>query len=144
MKRFDFPLERVRRWRQEQAALEELKLRQLRAETERLAAVRHKIQTDAAQSHQHVFSQPRIESLSLESLDSYRRYTANQVRNLETRERQWEAKIADQLSRVMEARRRSELLEHLRRGALKKWEAAANKEQEDLAAELFLGKRRRN
>ena len=91
-----------------------------------------------------MFSQPRIESWSLESLDSYRRHTDSQIRNLEARERQWEAKIAEQLSRVMEARRRSELLEHLRRGALKKWEAAANREQEDLAAELFLGKRRRN
>ena len=40
MKRFDFRLERVRRWRAEQASVEELKLQQLRAEKERLEALR--------------------------------------------------------------------------------------------------------
>jgi len=143
MKRFDFPLERVLRWRQEQAALEELKLQQLHAEMTRLVAAQHKMQADAAESHQYVFQGARVDSLILESLDSYREYTAGQIRNLQVRQRQWEAKIAEQLRRVMEARRRSELFERLRQDALQRWRAAANKEQEDLAAELFLAKRRR-
>ncbi len=143
MKRFDFPLERVLRWRQEQAALEELKLRQLRVDLGRLAAARHKIEADAAESHRYVFSQAGIDAALLKSLDSYRQHSAVQIRSIESRERQWEAKIVEQLSRVMEARRKSELLERLRRDSLQRWRAAANKEQEDLAAELFLAKRPR-
>jgi hypothetical protein len=44
----------------------------------------------------------------------------------------------------MEARRQAELLERLREKALGQWRAAANKEQEDLASELFLAKQTRN
>ena len=44
MKRFDFPLERVRRWRLEQQNVEELKLQQLRAELGGLTAVRREMQ----------------------------------------------------------------------------------------------------
>jgi len=143
MKRFDFTLERVRRWRQEQAALEELKLQQLRAELAKLDAAKRQIKTDAARSAQQVFSEPRIDPLLLERLDSYRVHAAGQVRNLEHREGQYETKIAEQLSQVIEARRKSELLERLRQDALQRWQSAANKEQEDLAAELFLAKPRR-
>ena len=49
----------------------------------------------------------------------------------------------EQLSRVIEARRKFELLDRLREAALNEWQAAVNKEQEDLAAELFLARSRR-
>ena len=48
MKRFDFPLERVRRWRREQASLEELKLQQFRAEMAGLQAAQRQIEIDRA------------------------------------------------------------------------------------------------
>jgi len=143
MKRFDFPLERVRRWRREQAELEELKLQQLRAQLAGLAAARRQIETDASESHQQVWSQARIDSWMLESLDSYRKHSASQIRNLENQRRQVEANVQQQLGRVMEARRKFELLDRLRDDALHEWQGAANKEQEDLAAELFLAKTRR-
>jgi hypothetical protein len=140
MKRFDFPLERVRRWRREQASLEELKLQQLRAEMAGLQAAQRQIETDRAQSEQQVLAQAYIEPLMLESLDSYRQYTAGKVRHLESRKQQWEVKVADQLNKVIEARRKFDLLDRLRQAALDEWQAAVNKEQEDLAAELFLAK----
>ena len=140
MKRFDFPLERVRRWRREQASLEELKLQQLRAEMAGLQAAQRQIEADRVESEQIVLGQTYIESLLLESLDSYRQYTAGKVRHLEGRKQQWEAKIQEQLNRVIEARRKFDLLERLRKAALAAWQAAVNKEQEDLAAELFLAK----
>jgi hypothetical protein len=146
MKRFDFPLERVRRWRREQASLEELKLQQLRAEMAGLQAAQRQIETDRAQSEQQVLTQAYVDPLLLVSLDSYRQHTAGQVRQLESRGQQCEAKIQEQLNRVIEARRKFELLERLRQAALDEWQAAVDKEQEDLAAELFLAKssRRKN
>jgi hypothetical protein len=140
MKRFDFPLERVRRWRCEQATLEELKLQQFRAEMASLQAAQQQIVADRVESEQHVLTQAYVDPLQLESLDSYRQYTAGKVRHLESRKQQWEAKIADQLNKVIEARRKFELLERLRQAALDEWQAAVDKEQEDLAAELFLAK----
>ena len=143
MKRFDFPLEHVRRWRREQASLEELKLQQLRAEMASIQAAQRQIAADRVESEQHVLTQAYVDPLQLESLDSYRQFTAGKVRHLESRKQQWEAKIADQLSKVIEARRKFELLERLRQGALDEWQVAADKEQEDLAAELFLAKSQR-
>jgi hypothetical protein len=140
MKRFDFPLERVRRWRREQAGLEELKLQQFRAELVNLQAAQRQIEADRVESEQLVLTQRYIDPLQLVSLDSYRQYTAGKVRHLESRKQQWEAKVADQLGKVIEARRKFELLERLRQAALDEWQAAVDKEQEDLAAELFLAK----
>jgi len=143
MKRFDFPLERVLRWRREQASLEEIKLQQLRSEVANVQATRRQIESERAQSESHVLTQRSIDPISLESLDSYRQYVAGKIRQLEYRKLQWQAKIAEQLNRVIAARRQFELLERLKQKALDGWQDSMNKEQEQLAAELFLAKSRR-
>jgi len=140
MKRFHFPLDRVRRWRSEQANLEELKLLQLRAEAARLAGARREIQNEAAQSARQVLSQPSIDPLELTSLESYQQHLRRRIDELENLERQCEAKVAEQRQRVLEARRQFELLDRLHNKAWQEWLAEGNKEQEQLAAELFLAK----
>jgi len=144
MKRFHFPLERVRRWRSEQASLEELKLQQLRAQLASLGSEKYQVQEDLAQNERQLFAERSLTSIDLESLDSYRFYVRGRVRDLEQRERACEEKITNQRRQVIEARRSFELLDRLRTGALQHWTAAAAKEQEDLAAELFLSRDRRN
>jgi hypothetical protein len=144
MKRFDFPLERVRRWRAEQASLEELKLQQFRAELETLAAGKRAIQEELRNTERLVFDQPSIDPMELESLDSYRFHVRARVRDFELRENQCEAKVVEQRQKVIEARRRFELLDRMRTSKLGAWRTAAAKEQEDLAAELFLARGRRN
>ncbi len=140
MKRFQFPLERVRRWRSEQASLEELKLQQLRAEAARLAVAKSEIETEAAQSARQVLAQPSIDALELTSLESYRQHLHRRIYQLEDLERQCEGKVVEQRRRVMEARRQFELLDRLHNKAWREWVAEGNKEQEQLAAELFLAK----
>lgn len=140
MKRFEFPLERVRRWRSEQASLEELKLQQLRAEAARLAVSKSEIETEAAQSARQVLAQPSIDALELTSLEAYRQHLQRRVRELENLELQCQAKVGEQRRRVMEARRQFELLDRLHDKARREWVAEGNKEQEQLAAELFLAK----
>jgi bifunctional DNA-binding transcriptional regulator/antitoxin component of YhaV-PrlF toxin-antitoxin module len=144
VKRFDFPLERVRRWRSEQASLEELKLQQLRAEKGRLESVQRGLEAAVSGAENRVLAQPAIEAVELTSLGSYRTHTRQKIRELQNRGRQHDAKIVEQLQRVMEARRQAELLEQLRGKALGEWQTALDKEQEDLASELFLAKSRRN
>jgi hypothetical protein len=140
MKRFEFPLETVRRWRLERAGIEELKLRQMLAEKQRLAASKGQIQSEMAQTLRQVLGQPSIQSRELESLDSFRLYTRGRVRDLEDQEQKCEARIVEQRTKVLEARRQFELLERLRQKAITEWRAAGNKEQEEMAAELFLAK----
>jgi len=140
MKRFHFPLERVRRWRSEQANLEELHLQQIRAELETLAAAKTKIQQELTDTAQQLFARQSIDPLELESLDSYRYYVRGRVRDFEQQERQAAAKAAEQRQKVIEARQRFELLDRLKNSALSHWKADAAKEQEDLAAELFLAR----
>jgi hypothetical protein len=140
MKRFEFPLETVRRWRLERAGIEELKLRQILAEKHKLAATKAQIQSELTQTVHQVIGQRSMQPLELESLDSFRLYIRGRVRDLEHQERQYEAKIVEQRNQVLEARRQFELLERLRQKAMAEWRAAGDKEQEEMAAELFLAK----
>src|SRR5215472_12874179 len=146
MKRFEFPLDTVRRWRLERAGIEELKLRQILSEKQTLAVTKGQIQSEMAQTSRQVLGQPSMQSLDLESLDSFRLYTRGRIRDLEDQERKCEARIVEQRTKVLEARRQFELLERLRQKAMLEWRTAGNKEQEEMAAELFLAKsiRKRN
>jgi hypothetical protein len=140
MKGFHFSLETARRWRLERAGIEELKLRQFLAEKQELAATKGRIQDEMAQTARQVLQQSSIPSLELESLDSFRLHVRGRVGKLEQQQQECEASIVGQRNIVLEARRQFELIERLRQKALTEWRAAGNKEQEDLAAELFLAK----
>lgn len=144
MKRFQFPLERVRRWRAEQAALEELRLEQLGVHLAKIREEKRTIANQRLSSEQEVLRQPSLEATELQSLDAYRLYTRNRIRETENRERQAEALVQQQRGRVIEARRQAELLDRLKRKALDQWQTASDREQETLAAELHLAKRARS
>ncbi len=143
MKRFSFPLERVRLWRAGQAALEELKLEHLREALSRLQQEKQGIQTERASSHRQVLGQLSIQAAELESLDVYRLHSRNRIREIENRERQAAQQLDAQRRRVIEARRAAELLDRLRRKAMEEWRTASDREQETLATELYLAKRPR-
>ncbi len=142
MKRFNFPLDRVRRWRLEQLNVEELKLQQLRAELEGLAASKRLIQDELTQAQGQVLGQAYTQASELETLDSFRIHIRGRVRDLENREWERGVKLIEQRTKVIEARRQFELLEQLRKKSFGAWKTAMDKEQEDLAAELFLGRYR--
>jgi len=138
VKRFEFPLDRVRRWRAEQASLEELKLQQFRAEAERLAAQKRALEAEASESVRAVLAQSTIEPIELTTLESYGLHLRRRIFELENLRRQAEAKVLEQRLRFIEARRQFELLDRLHQKARHEWVAASNKEQEELAAEMFL------
>lgn len=143
MKRFNFPLERVRKWRQDQADLEELRLQQLCRELRGLVAARIKITSEADQSRRAVMAQSSVTAEELSFLEAFREYAREQVRKLKGKEAGVEARISEQRLRVMEAHRRFQVLEAVRDKALIDWRIAVNKEQEELAAELYLARLKR-
>ncbi len=143
MKRFQFPLDRVRRWRSEQASVEELKLGQLRDRLVALGEAKQRVALARTQSEQEVLGQPFIQADELRSLEDYRLHTRFQIRDIENQQRQCEQQIVAQRQRVIEARQKAELLERLKQKARDEWLAANNREEEALATELFLAKRQR-
>jgi hypothetical protein len=144
MKRFHFPLERVRRWRLEQLNVEELKLQKVRGDRELLAEAKQQVRDGLAKSRNDVLGQPSVLGLELENLDSYGIHVREMVSGFEKLEQEAETKVVAQRNRVLEARRQFELLDGLRVKALTKWHAEADREQETLAGELFLSKSTRN
>jgi hypothetical protein len=140
MKRFTFPLDRVRRWRAEQVSVEELKLQQFRAELARLAGMRQSALTELDRTEKNVLLRPSFDPIELSSLDAFRQHTRRRVLEMESWSRKCAAKIAEQRECVLEARRKRELLERLYEKALDEWRALNDREQENLAAELFLAK----
>jgi len=142
MKRFSFPLDRVRRWRLEQLNVEEMKLQRLRAELEGLAASKRLVQDELTQTQRQLLGQAYLQSSELETLDSYRLHIRGRIRELEHCEWERGVKLMEQRTKVIEARRQYELLEKLRKKSFGEWKMAVDKEQEDLAAELFLGRYR--
>ena len=141
MKRFHFPLERVRLWRAEQVTLEQLRLEQVASRLARIREDKRQTLSARLQSEQQILTQPRIDATDLENLAAYRLHIGNKIRELDGRERQAEGAWIEQRQRVIQARRDAELLERLKQKAIGEWQAAADREQETLASELFLAKR---
>jgi hypothetical protein len=143
VKSFRFPLDRVRRWRKEQATLEELKLQNLIAAVASLQAEKSRIEEERAAAHWDILEQSSIHPPDLEALDRYRVQARKKIGEIEKRERQAAEQIEQQRQRTIEARRAAELLDRLKRKAFIEWQASADREQETLAAELYLARRSR-
>ena len=124
--------------------MEELKLHGLRDGLRRLESVQRGVEAELSESESRVLGQSSIDPVELTSLGSYRVGARRKIRELQEQGREYAAKIAEQRQRVLEARRQSELLDRLRAKALGEWQGAIDREQEELAAELFLAKPRRN
>ena len=99
MKRFHFPLERVRRWRSEQASAGRTKTAAAAGGTGAAGVRQKRDPNEAAQSAQQVLAQPSIDALELTSLESYRQHLRRRIYELENLERQCEAKVAEQRQR---------------------------------------------
>ena len=140
MKRFHFSLERVRRWRGEQADLEAMKLERLFGELSALERQRAELLMERAEAEGILAAPHAFEAEELSNLDSFRRYVHARCQSLETLKRQQEARIDRQRDVLLEARRQYELLDRLRKKNLVEWRAASDKEQETLAAEMFLAR----
>src|ERR1051326_2087927 len=144
MKRFSFRLEQVRRWRQDQAELEEMRLEQLHGELRGIEAQQRETAAAAEESRRAGLGRSSVTADELRTLESHHEYAKQELRRLKGEEEKMKARIEEQRQRVVEAHRRFRLLDGLRDKALVAWTAARDKEQEELGAELFLSKLARN
>jgi hypothetical protein len=143
MKRFRFRLESIREWRQLQLELEETKLQRLFEELRQLGACRAGLEADGRDAACAVLSTAIVEAQQLVALEAYRLHLRAEVERLRQQESACGARIAAQRQSVRKAERDLQLLEKLKQRRLAEWEREADKEQETLAAEVFLAKWRR-
>ena len=140
MKRFNFPLERVRRWRGEQADLEAMKLERLFGDLSALERQRAQLLMDRAEAEGILNMQQPLPAAELSNLDSFRQYVQARCQSIEGLKQLQQDKIAKQREVLMEASRQYELLERLRKRNLLKWKTESDREQEALATEMFLAR----
>jgi flagellar export protein FliJ len=140
VKRFDFRLARVRDYRRQQLEMEEAKLEVLRAERQQLDAESLRLENEVAGTRNSLMVTTSVEAQELVAADQYLRYLATVEKRQAAKIADWQQRAAKQQQAMLEARRRVRLLEKLEEKQLRLWKAEADREQENLAAELYLGR----
>jgi flagellar biosynthesis chaperone FliJ len=139
MKRFEFHLENVLRWRRTLADVrraEALACANSVAEAEREL---ERLRDGEAQAARDLTMQPNGASLAAGSafLEKFRSRIADAVKSAESRRAALNAATA----KVVEADRNAKLLEKLKETRLVEWSAECDRELEAFAAETFLNRR---
>jgi len=139
MKRFDFHLENVLRWRRTLADVrraEALVCANAVAEAEREL---ERLRAAEAQAARDLTTQPNGASLAAGSafLEKFRSRIADAVKKAESRRAALNAATA----KVVEADRNAKLLEKMKETRLVEWSAECDRELEAFAAETFLNRR---
>jgi flagellar export protein FliJ len=140
MKKFTFTLDRVREWRERQAALEEARLEKLFAERTFVEHQRDLLEGEVLETATAVAHASAVTSVELTALDEFRRYAAAQRPVFARKLADCDARIAAQRQALTEAKRRFELLDHLRSKKRNKWNKEFAREIEMQASESFLAK----
>jgi flagellar export protein FliJ len=140
LKRFQFRLARVRDFRRQQLELEELKLSSLLAERQALETESLRIETETSTTRSWLMVTGAAESQDLVASDAYLRRLSVERKRLAAKMAEWQARALKQRGAVVEARRRVRLMEQLEQRQLDEWKSAADREQENLSAELFLAR----
>ena len=140
MKKLQFSLESARRWQERQYEIEEAHLQQVNAGLNQVRAQRKSLENSILEEGRRVSNAPAVGAPELALITQLH---GRETRRLAIQESVWEKRLAEQQQRLNAARKKLELLNRLREKAQVEWRNAFAKEQEDLAAELFLAKRAR-
>ena len=140
MTHFRFRLERVLAWRRTELELERARFEQQRLEMMKLDSERANIEAAGIRSEIEVRAWRPLTGSDLTALAAFRRHVIGKEKQIEARREEARRKLESRKSAMIEARRRCELLERLKRRRLREWQAAADGELEQLAAESFLAR----
>ena len=143
MKRFEFRLARVRDFRRRQLDIEEAKLDVLRAERHQIEAESLRLENEVAGTRNSLMVTGSVEAQELVAADLYLRCLAIEGKRQTAKLADWQQRTAKQQQAMVEARRRMRLLEKLEEKQLRLWKEEADREQENLSAELYLARWKR-
>lgn len=138
MKSFEFPLQRVLDWRKSQLDLTEATFRRAMeavASVERMAAA---LQAAARSEASAVQASRPLMGGALGALNGYQRFVLVKGKELERRREECGKRAAEAERAMLEARRRTRLLEKLKEKRQLEWQAAGSRELEELASDSYL------
>lgn len=138
MRRFRFRLESVLGWRLIQLELEETKLQKLLEELRRLESQQEAFEAAKAQAERSVYASAVLEAHELRALEAHRVHITSEKKRLQARQADCAARIAAQREAVRKAEQNLRLLEKVKQRRFAEWAREVDKEQESLAAEVFL------
>lgn len=140
MKAFRFRLEKVLAWRRTELEVEQFKARQLAAELERIEQERNQVLAARTAAERALLGAGRADGADLQAHASYLAQLDRRKSGLEQRRAAQKARLAEQQKRLLDAQRRCRLLERLRARRHDEWQAEADRELENFAAEMHLAR----
>jgi flagellar export protein FliJ len=140
MRRFQFNLQRVLDLWGNQADVEELRLHDLVARRRALDEQDQRITKERDDAERHLIQSPSVTATELMALESFRNFTVQQRRQIALQQAECDNLIEKQRTAVIEARRRSRLMEKLRERKQIEWKHESDRELDDIAAESFLAR----
>jgi hypothetical protein len=138
MTAFQFRLEKVLAWRRTQLEVEDAKLRRQIAALAELDRARAELEATAIRSEVQVRDWNPLAGQDLAALSNFHLHIRNREKDLAERRRDAVQQLDAQQQALLVARRRCRLLERLEQRRLTEWQAAADREVEQLAAESYL------
>jgi hypothetical protein len=140
MKRFAFPLEKLRSWRRSQFEMEEAKLESLIAQRSAVDRQRRSLLDQQTMERQAVCETANIASADLAALARWLSFAGREQERLDADRRRLDERIASQRGVVMEAKRNLEVLNQFRSQQHARWRAEIDAEQEQMVAELVVSR----
>ena len=140
MKRFVFPLEQIRSWHSTRLQLEEAELEAIVDRQRRTEAAYADICTQRSEFEQQTLHQMLIESSELARVEQFRVYAATEGRRLLAAQTAFAQEVAVRRGRIIELKRKIELLNRLKERQHNTWSAEEAKELQAAADEAFLQK----
>jgi len=138
MTSFRFPLQKVLDWRQKQLELEEIRFKQQLTALADLDRARQELNAAGAQAETQVRHWNSLAGCDLAALNNFRLNVKHKDQEIAARRVQCQETLNAQQGIMLEARRRSRLLERLKDRRLAEWQAARDHELDELASESFL------
>jgi flagellar export protein FliJ len=138
MKSFRFPLQRVLDWRGIQLRTEEEKLAGLQQKLAALMDRENDMAASGAKAESALLHLPLFDGSDLSALAGFKLRIKRESAILKTHRAQCQAHIAEQLKRLLKARKDCHVLEQLKEKRLKAWMYLGNREVEETAAESYI------
>ena len=138
MTAFRFPLQKALDWRRTQLELAEARLREQLAALAGIDRARLELQATGRRTEVEVRAFQPLEGSDLGALGSFRLRVKVRDRELALRRVECQKELSVRQAEVREARRSSRLLERLKERRWAEWQAARDRELEELAADSYL------
>jgi flagellar export protein FliJ len=142
VKSFSFQLERVRNWRLQQLELETGKLQRLFSEQQAFASEFRRLESERLNTRASIISQASTRAEELAAVDAYNRHLTAEQGRVRSRQAECQKRIDEQRKALMCADQRFQVLARLKQKRHSEWKTAISREQESLASELYLSRRR--